>query len=345
MAHQLNIVGENASFFSLKELPWHNLGTILNSPPSSAEALEAAGLNFEVEKKHLYVNHLEDEYGIPQIYEYDLNHLNKMATFRTDTKKALGIVSQNYKIVQNTEAFKFFDPLIESEHFQYETAGALGYGEVVFISAKINKEKFDIPWEDHTDLDVYILLTSSHDGSSAVKVLLTPIRVVCNNTLTWALQTSNSNIISIRHTGNIGEKLEQGKRIVESVGNELVEAVRTIQEYKTREIHSNVVKGLMAHAVYSTHEDIMKYIEDPNSPELSQYSKNKVDSLVDYYYNGIGQRDIIDTKYGVINAVTGYLQNEKKYFKPETQFNNLVLNNSNMVQRTQAVLDSWYPYI
>ena len=151
--------------------PWHNLGIELNHPKTAREAIEMAGLNYTVMKKPLELNP-----GLKQ---------DVYATVRTDTHDVLGFVNKSYEPIQNIDAFTFFDTLVAENEAIYETAGVLGRGECIWILAKlpgyINVRGNDI-------VNKYLLLTNNHDGNSHVRVKLTPIRVVCNNTLTSALQ-------------------------------------------------------------------------------------------------------------------------------------------------------------
>ena len=132
MAHNLNFNSNTGkhSFFSVQQKPWHNLGTIVENYPTSKEAIEFAGLNYTVEKRPLFtydnenqIANEEVEIKIPEI-----NVPNYYATIRTDTEQVLGVVGKDYEIVQNVDAFSFFDAIVEGDGIQYETAGALGSG-------------------------------------------------------------------------------------------------------------------------------------------------------------------------------------------------------------------------
>ncbi|NTW17357.1 MAG: DUF932 domain-containing protein [Syntrophaceae bacterium] len=170
--------------------PWHNVGIELNHPKTASEAIEMAGLDYTVIKKPLKL-----KTGLKQ---------DAYATVRTDTDEVMGFVNESYEPVQNIDAFTFFDTLVGSGEAIYEMAGALGCGECIWILARlsgyINVNGNDI-------VNKYLLLTNSHDGSSHVRVKLTPIRVVCNNTLTSALQGTGE--VQIGHTQNTVRDLKQ----------------------------------------------------------------------------------------------------------------------------------------
>lgn len=187
-------INEDRIFYA-GEVPWHGIGTKLNNPATAYEAIQAAKLNYVVSKRGLA---LQEEIFNPRVIVP-----KHFATFREDTLKVLGVVSHAYKIIQNVEAFNFFDTIIGEGQAVYHTAGALGLGERIWILAKLPGK---IVIKDNDIVDKYLLLMNSHDGTSALRMFFTPIRVVCQNTLTMALQDSNAGI-AIRHTGDIKSKV------------------------------------------------------------------------------------------------------------------------------------------
>ncbi len=185
MAHNINF-NEQAgkhSFFSVKEKAWHGLGQIVQDYPTSAEAIKYAGLNYTVEKRRLFtydnennVANQDTEIVIPEI-----EVPNYYATIRTDSQQILGVVGKDYEVIQNVNAFSFFDAIVGGDGIMYETAGALGKGERIFITAKLP----DYIKVGNDDLiEQYLFLTTSHDGYGSITAAFTPIRIVCNNTLT-----------------------------------------------------------------------------------------------------------------------------------------------------------------
>ena len=130
MAHNINFneaTGQHA-FMSVKQPAWHGLGQIVESYPTSREAIAFAGLDYEVTKAPIFARGagLFDTYPVPDQY----------ATLRIDTKAVFGVVGKDYQIVQNVDAFAFFDAIVGGdEGILYETAGALGNGERIFITA------------------------------------------------------------------------------------------------------------------------------------------------------------------------------------------------------------------
>jgi phage/plasmid-like protein (TIGR03299 family) len=210
MAHQLNFNPKTGkdSFMSVKEKAWHNLGQIIDRYPTSSEAIQHAGLDYIVEKRPLFTydtgnhsGHTDDDIIIPEI-----EVPNYFATVRADTEQVLGVVGNDYEVVQNPEAFSFFDAIVGGgDGILYETAGALGNGERVFITAKL-PDYIKVGVKDW--IAQYLFLTTSHDGLGSITAAFTPIRIVCNNTLNAALQ-NHSGAIKIRHTVSAGDGLNR----------------------------------------------------------------------------------------------------------------------------------------
>ena len=197
MAHNLEIINGEASMFYYGEVPWHGLGTQLDKPATSKEAIEAAKLNWSVTKQQL---HLPNGQPVKDTF----------ATVREDKPEAtLGVVGKSYTPLQNNEAFEFFDSIVGADKAIYHTAGALLEGKVVWILAKLPGE-IKVTSEDITHK--YLLLSNSHDGSSAVQVKFTPVRVVCNNTLSLAF--SDGQFHSVWHKKDIQKKLKDVTKLL-----------------------------------------------------------------------------------------------------------------------------------
>lgn len=177
------------TMFYTRVAPWHGLGTRVESAVSSEEALQVSGLNWRVEQRPI----LSD--GNP-IFGYKAN-------IRDTDKKVLGVVTDRYRVVQNAEAFAFTDALL-GEGVKYETAGSLQEGRKIWLLAKL-PDKYIIEGEQ---IDPYLVFSSSHDGSGAIKVAMTPIRVVCQNTLNLALSSARR-MWSTIHVGDLATKMDE----------------------------------------------------------------------------------------------------------------------------------------
>lgn len=177
-------------FYAGREKPWHGLGTQVEEAPTSADALRLAGLDWTVQRKPIQVC------GGRKVDNF-------FANVRSSDGAVLGVVSDRYQVVQNAEAFAFTDALIGGEgQVHYETAGSLMGGRKIWLLAKLPDTEIV---GDKTE--PYLCFSNTHDGSGAIRVCMTPIRVVCNNTLNIALNGAKR-AWSVRHTGDIQAKPE-----------------------------------------------------------------------------------------------------------------------------------------
>lgn len=180
------------TMFSVREKPWHGLGIIVKEAPTSADAIRLAGLDWTVVQEPIYTNFNNVVEGY-------------RANVRSSDRKVLGVVSDRYKVVQNVDAFSFTDELL-GRGVRYETAGSLQEGKKVWLLARLPRE-YIIAGER---ISPYLVFSNTHDGSGSVKVAITPVRVVCNNTLNLALNTAKRSF-SMIHTGNIQDKIQEAK--------------------------------------------------------------------------------------------------------------------------------------
>ena len=211
------------------ETPWHKLGIQLDKEVSSAEAINAAGLNWIVNKKQLVLQE-DPSVIIP----------SRFATVRADNNQVLGVVGGEYTVLQNADAFRFCDALVGEAAAMYHTAGALGNGEIIWILAKLPKT---IKLKNDDDIENYLLFSHRHDGKQRVRVMFTPIRVVCQNTLNQAIN-NNKNTAFIKHTRTMGLKLQDTRDqlgilykqidVFEELSNKMAEKqikVATLKDY------------------------------------------------------------------------------------------------------------------
>ena len=196
MAHNLYL---NRMAFT-GESPWHRLGIQFDRPMTAAEVIQAAALDYEVYKRQLYDLPNDGEIEPVKVY----------ATVNSHTNKRLGIVGDRYVPIQNRDAFAFFDYFIEEGAAIFETGGAIGDGEKVWLLAKL-PASFEPLAGDR--ISQYCILYNTHDGTLPLSVMFTPIRVVCQNTLNMALKNC-TNIIKIRHTSNAEERIAEAGRVL-----------------------------------------------------------------------------------------------------------------------------------
>ncbi len=284
------------SMFYVGDMPWHREGVALNEPPNTIAAIEYAGLDWEVSKVNLYS---EDRKRVDGYYGIK----------RNDTGDILGIVKGGYTPLQNCEAFNFFDPLISNKFIQYETAGALGKGETIWILAKI-KEKSVIRVYGDDIVDKYLLLSNGHDGQSAVSVKFTPIRVVCQNTLNLALDQGETT--KIRHITSIHKKLEDVNVAVENIIRIYSRAEENFKSMFRHKIDDIQVKEYF--------NRIYPVIDEKNVSSESQYKKREANiriqqQLMVNFTESFGVKNfgIGGTLWAAYNAVTEFIDHPSGY--------------------------------
>lgn len=201
------------TMFSVRETPWHGLGTIVQEAPTSADALTLAGLDWRVRQEPVVYKEQESGY-----------YMN----IRSTDDKVLGVVGGRYKPVQNIDAFDFVDGLV-GEGVTYETAGSLSSGKRIWLLAKMPTTKI---LDD--EVEPYMCLTNSHDGFGSLKVCMTPVRVVCQNTLNLALRGAKRNWNG-RHTNSIENKMSAARETLGLAKDYMSSLADTAQElYKIK---------------------------------------------------------------------------------------------------------------
>jgi phage/plasmid-like protein (TIGR03299 family) len=181
--------------------PWHGLGNQVESDITVADAIVAAGLDWEVGLKNL-----QTVDGVP---------VNHRATYRKTDGSILGVVGPRYTPLQNRDSFDWFQPFLDAGECALHTAGSLHSGQKVWVLAQLNRDNSEIVAGD--EVSKFILLSNSHDGTTAIRVGYTPIRVVCANTLAWAHSNTNSQLIRIRHTRSSKSNLENVRDIMDNI--------------------------------------------------------------------------------------------------------------------------------
>ncbi|REJ91785.1 MAG: DUF932 domain-containing protein [Planctomycetota bacterium] len=199
MPHAIATTNGRPAMAYFGDTPWHRLGTRLEQPATAEEAIVVAGLDYEVELASLYT---ADGRTVPQ----------RKAVIRTDANEVLGVVGNSYSPIQNRECFQFLDAVVAEGQLEYHTAGALGNGERVWMLAKLPGFIRVKASEDH--VEKYLLLSNSHNGTSALRVFFTPIRVVCANTLAVAHRQAVDKGVSVLHKGDLGAKVREAQEIL-----------------------------------------------------------------------------------------------------------------------------------
>jgi phage/plasmid-like protein (TIGR03299 family) len=307
MAHNININNGVASFASSEKSPaWHGLGQNVGRAMTSQEALELAHLNFEVEKEPIFI----------RCGDQDIKIAGKYATTRKDTNVPLGVVGERYHVVQNTEAFDWFDNIVGSGEAYFETAGALGNGETIFITAKM-------PSHIQVGKDVidqYLMLTNNHSGAKAVELCFTPVRVVCQNTLNAALKCCSNRVI-VRHTSGVTEKMNQAVKAMSIANTYFDELSQALNAMKNVKIVDEQLKDFIRRSMNLT--EVASKADREEVAKENKRTKDILDAVYVYALNDSTQAGIERTLYGAYNAVTGYYQNVKQWDDNESKLKSI----------------------
>ncbi|WP_129750334.1 DUF932 domain-containing protein [Flavobacterium beibuense] len=329
MAHNINtneLTGQQA-FFSVRQPAWHGLGQTVQDYPSSREAIAFAGLDYTVVKAPLFAKGQDPliSFAVPEQY----------ATMRTDTNAVFGVVGKDYQIVQNSDAFAFFDAIVGGgDGIQYETAGALGDGERIFITAKLPGYIRVGSGDDVTQK--YIFLTTSHDGSGSITAAFTPVRIVCQNTLNAALRSA-TNVVRIRHTAGAKERLEQAHKVMGLADTLSAQLEGIFNNWSKVTIHDTQVKQLIQLALCPnavTLDLLKKGAED----ECSAVYRNACEAAFEYAMADETQtmETTKGTLFGAYNAITGYYQNVRKFKTDEDRLKSICLGGTAQTRGQKA---------
>ena len=343
MAHLIEVNEGVASFAEngRKERAWHGLGQVFDGPMTVEQALELSHADYEVKLQPVVAITPDIEEAmvsgnVSTDLLLDAIISNRKATMRLDKQKPLGIVSDNYGVVQNRQAFSFIDTLctgeIGSDHTPViESAGVLGQGERVFITAKF-PENIILDNKGEDRVEMFVVFTTSHDGTGAVNCLVTPVRVVCNNTLNFAMR-HNAGRLALRHTSGIMNRLDlTNKENVEFAYktmnmyqiylHSLEEKFTVLQNLKCDEEWVNKV---IANVMFSEPNfEVFKRTNNVFHEDISTHGKNVFTKVKDTIESGVGQGlGERGTAMWVLNGITSYFQNEAKYKDEESKFKSL----------------------
>lgn len=271
------------TMFYTRTTPWHGLGEKVDHAPTSKDALVLAGLDWKVVQKSIVTAE-----GTP-IEGYKAN-------VRDTDQKVLGVVSNRYKVVQNEEAFAFTDALL-GEGVTYETAGSLADGKRTWMLA-ILPHRYIIAGDEITP---YLVFMNSHDGSGAIKAAMTPIRVVCQNTLNLALSTAKRSW-STNHTGDIRGKMEDARNTLQLANRYMVELGKGIEQLQR---------------IRLTDKQVLDYIEQffPVSADMSPQQQKNMQTLQNNmkirYFDAPDLKHVGKNGYRFVNAVSDFATHSK----------------------------------
>lgn len=266
------------SMFYTREKPWHGLGVQVQEAPTSEKALWLAGLDWKVLQKDIYTE------GRIKVAGYKAN-------VRDSDGQVLGVVTDRYKVIQNEEAFAFTDALL-GKGVRYETAGSLQKGKKVWMLARLPKE-YIISGER---ISPYLVFSNTHDGSGAVRVAVTPIRVVCNNTLNLALDTARRSW-SMIHTGNISGKIQEAADTLFRAEEYMDKLGKEIEDLRGVEITDQQVKEYI--------EILLPMEKEPTPAQARNIIRLRTD-MKQRYYDAPDLQKVGNNAYRFINAVSDF---------------------------------------
>lgn len=336
MAHNFNFKEQTRrhSFFSVKEKAWHGLGQTVSDYPTSKEALIFAGLDYRVEKRKLYTYDKDNVLANADTRRVAVEIPNYFGTVLIDNDTVLGVVGKDYEVVQNVDAFSFFDAIVGGDGIQYETAGALGNGERIFITAKL-PDYIKVGSDDL--IEKYLFLTTSHDGAGSITAAFTPVRIVCANTLNDALH-NRTNSVKIRHTANAKERLEEAHKLIGITNTLSVQLETLFNRWARVRITDKEVRSLIQLAM-APNKEVLKDLRAGLMDELSTQYKNICDEVFEYAVGNPTQQ-METTKgslFGAYNGITGYFQNVRHYKSEEAKLKSLLLGGTAQLRAQKPV--------
>lgn len=284
------------NMFYVGETPWHGLGQYVKEAPTSDEAIKLAGLDWDVIPKPIY-----DEFG-REIPGYKVNQ-------RSSDNKNLGIVSNRYRIVQNREAFAFTDALL-GEGVKYETAGSLASGKRVWMLARMESTTLC-----EEKIDPFLVFSNCHDGTGAVRVAITPVRVVCQNTLNLALEQASRHW-SCAHKGDIQGKLEEARYTLESAERYMKALEEEFGELKLKKVSEDQVRRMTDDLLKAEFADLVKKATvDSKVVSIQDFAKQqkfeeklsrKKNDILNIYFDKPDLKETEHTAFRFVNAVSDY---------------------------------------
>ncbi len=283
------------------EVPWRGLGREVPMGVGSAEMIEAAGLNWDVRLRPAAgarVVRTREPRGSEQADTTDgrVEVYNRYEVFRPaledeSSEVSFAIVGPRYTPLQNREAFSFFDRLIHAGNAQYETAGALGDGERVWVMAKVRDT---VPILGDDEVKPYVLLSHTHNGRSSIRVMPTMVRVVCQNTLSWALEDRKAGV-RIRHSSRASERLDEEAARINFAFQEIDRAIELFRRMATIAVTQTMLTSFLEGLWPRTPRQKEQKTHPKNWDEIQSVYETRPDLQV---------APALGTLWGLYNAVT-----------------------------------------
>ena len=316
MSH--GFIKETDTMFSVKERPWHGLGKVIQEAPTIEEGIKLAGLDWDVKLQGIRTNS-------------SISIQGHKAVIRTDNNDCLGMVKEGYNPLQNTEAFKFFEPFIENKLATLETAGCLFGGKKVFILAKLNSDNLVVSKDD--EIEKYVLLSNSHDGSQALKIGFTPIRVVCNNTLTMAENNEASKLIRVTHKRDIVQSITELRETMDLVNQQFL---ATEEQYKYLASRNVNLADLHKYVKQVFSLEKLEELYDKEADEIAESRKKLIARIEEIF-----ELEPVHNAWTMYNSVNYYLNHERGR-NLESRYNHMWFGHSKRYDRRALKLATKY---
>lgn len=293
MAHEIEIVNGNARMFSVKETPWHKLGIILPEAPTAEDAIKHAGLDWTVTKRKVLYARDNGEQDVAK---------GQYAVVRDSDDKYMGYAGETWQPLQNTEAFKFFDPFVQAGEASYETAGSLDNGKRIWVLAKIKRDPIEIVKGDI--IEKYILLSNQHRAGYAVRGALTPIRVVCANTEAMAFQSKKSQLFKATHSKKMEMNLERMQASIAAADQAFEQTAEYYRAFSKRFVDKKQVESYI--------NQVFEFADVVNKGREQAFKDKQTETIMRLFETGRGSdiQGVRGTIWGLYNAITEYTQHE-----------------------------------
>ena len=275
------------SMFYTGAEPWHGLGEKLEDAPTISEAITASGLDWEVGTKDLVT---KDGYDVPA-----------RATYRKSDNSILGVVGPRYVPLQNKDAFEWFQPFVDAGECTLHTGGSLTNGQKVWALAQLNRDPSEIVKGD--EVQKFILLSNSHDGTTAIRVGYTPIRVVCVNTLAFAHQKGVSQLLRIRHTKSAQTNLDNVRDIMDNINAQFEATAEQFRFLASRDFNQADVRRYVK---------MLLNVDKTPDEDLKTRTKNILDNVLDTIHGP--KQDMVGVRgtwWAAYNGFNEYLNYSK----------------------------------
>jgi phage/plasmid-like protein (TIGR03299 family) len=329
LSHEIEFDDQGAMMVTMarnqRELPWHGLGEVVDHRMSTAEVMKTARLNdWNVRTVSEFgVEFTDPATGLSVVQDIKKKQLVIRDNPVTGKPEVLHIPGKRYQAVQNEEAFSFADHIADDPDAKWETAGSLADGNVVFGSLSLERDVVLDPEGARDVTKTYLLIINSHNGAYSLTAAVTPVRVVCMNTLRMAMGNTEAEY-KLRHTKNVDGRIAEAQEALRHARyfmDRFEVDMRALYEVRATEIDFDRLYGT-----------IYPFPEDKGKAAKTMYG-NKRDAILEIY-NGPTCATIRGTMYGVLNAHTEYLdwnrrtkgKDDRKLYEAAAGFNPVVLD-------------------